>query len=146
MERQLKQHLPDGKFDVTPQRSRAMAAVRGHGNKTTELRLRMALVKAGIRGWTCNESSLPGKPDFYFLEPRLAVFVDGCFWHGCKRCGHLPKANQAFWAAKLDRNHKRHRKVARLLRKLDIQVVRFWEHQLRQSVETCVSKIAKRLS
>ena len=146
METRLRKHLPLGKFEVTPERSRAMAAVRGRGNKTTELRLRMALVRSRIQGWICNESSLPGKPDFYFAEQKLAVFVDGCFWHGCSRCGHVPKTNNSFWAAKLDRNRKRHRKVARALRMNGIQVIRFWEHQLRESLNHCVGRITRELS
>ena len=145
METWLKKHLPNGKFDVTPERSRAMAAVRGRGNKTTELRLRMALVKSGIHGWVCNEASLPGKPDFYFAEQKLAIFVDGCFWHGCPRCGHVPKTNNSFWAAKLDRNRRRHQKVARALRTNGIHVIRFWEHQLRENLDRCVARIGMKL-
>ncbi len=145
METRLKRHLPGGKFEVTPERSRAMAAVRGRGNKTTELRLKMALVRGGIHGWVCNERSLPGKPDFYFASQKVAVFVDGCFWHGCPRCGHVPKTNQSFWAAKLDRNRTRHRKVSRLLRRDNIRVLRFWEHQLREDLPRCVAKLEKYL-
>jgi DNA mismatch endonuclease, patch repair protein len=122
-----------------------MAAVRGRGNRSTELKLRMGLVRAGIEGWICNEANLPGKPDFYFPSAKLAVFVDGCFWHGCARCGHIPKTNSEFWAVKIDRNRRRHRKIATLLAKLGIRTVRFWEHQLRVDLPKCVSRIEARL-
>ena len=143
MERLLKSRLKDGCFNVSPERSRNMAAVRGKGNKTTEVRLKMALVRAGISGWILQRADLPGKPDFFFASAGLAVFVDGCFWHGCSRCGHLPKNNAAFWKAKIERNRARHTKVSRLLKQQDIQSMRFWEHQLRHNLVRCVSKIAR---
>lgn len=118
-----------------------MAAVRGKGNKTTELRLQMAMVRAGIGGWSSQRTDLPGKPDFYFPSAKLAVFVDGCFWHGCTKCGHIPRNNGAFWKAKIERNRTRHRKVGRLLNKRGIQTMRFWEHQLRQHLDRCVSRV-----
>jgi DNA mismatch endonuclease (patch repair protein) len=146
MERLLKSRLEDGKFRVSPERSRSMAAVRGQGNKTTELRLQMGLVRAGISGWTTQRRDLPGKPDFFFAAENLAVFVDGCFWHGCSRCGHIPKTNTSFWALKLERNKLRHRKVAKLLNKRKISTLRLWEHQLREELDHCIYKIMRRLS
>lgn len=92
MERRLKKYLDHGKFENVPEkRSRTMAAIRGKHNRTTELRLKMALIRRGIKGWKLHASELPGKPDFYFKNKRLAVFVDGCYWHGCPRCGHIPE-------------------------------------------------------
>jgi DNA mismatch endonuclease (patch repair protein) len=141
MERLLKSCLKNGLFNVSPERSRNMAAVRGKGNKTTELRLKMALVRAGISGWTSQRADLPGKPDFFFASAGLAIFVDGCFWHGCSRCGHLPKNNGAFWKAKIGRNRARHKKVRGLLNREGIRTVRFWEHQLKENLNRCVSRI-----
>jgi len=120
-----------------------MAAVRGSGNRTTELRLQMGLVRAGIAGWTKQRSDLPGKPDFYFEGARLAVFVDGCFWHGCRKCGHIPKSHQDFWRAKIDRNRQRHRKVARLLDAQGISNMRLWEHQLNNGLDRCILRIGR---
>jgi DNA mismatch endonuclease, patch repair protein len=122
-----------------------MGAVRGRGNRTTELRLRMALVQAGISGWSHHRGDIPGKPDFFFERARLAIFVDGCFWHGCVKCGHIPKTNQAFWSAKINRNRQRHREVQRSLRVQGIATLRFWEHQLRDDLASCVKKVSEAL-
>jgi DNA mismatch endonuclease (patch repair protein) len=146
LERLLKSRLRNGQFDASPERSRAMAAVRSKGNKTTEVRLRMAMVRAGIAGWSSQQAGLPGKPDFFFPSAKLAVFVDGCFWHGCTKCGHIPKKNTSFWSAKIERNRNRHRKVGRLLNRHGIGAIRFWEHQLRDNLAHCVSRIENRLA
>jgi DNA mismatch endonuclease (patch repair protein) len=131
MEKLLKATLPTGDFpDVPPVRSRTMAAIKGKHNLSTDIQFRMALVRAGVKGWLTHPN-LPGKPDVYFPKSKLAVFLDGCFWHGCKRCGHIPKTNSLFWATKIERNKARDRKNARLLRKQGIHVVRAWEHSLK---------------
>ena len=131
MEKRLRVLLPGGAFvNVSSSRSRTMSRIRGKGNGSTERALRMALVRAGQRGW-CLHSDLIGKPDFYFPEFKLAVFVDGCFWHGCRKCGHVPRTRANFWRAKLDRNRQRDRCTAIKLRKCGISIIRIWEHQLR---------------
>ncbi len=118
-----------------------MAAVRGWGNQTTEWRLRARLVSSGISGWRVNVSNVPGKPDFVFDRIGLAVFVDGCFWHGCQRCRNIPAANRMFWTRKITTNKNRDRQVTRLLKGLGWRVIRLWEHELRRAPETCLSKI-----
>jgi len=126
-------------------RSRTMSAIRGKHNRTTELRLRMAFIRKGIKGWQLNAVELPGKPDFYFENSRLAVFVDGCYWHGCARCGHIPKTRSQFWAAKIKRNQQRDRQKQIALRKLGISTIRVWEHELKDGLNTerVINKIKK---
>lgn len=142
MERTLRKYLGKGQFAGTPEmRSRAMAAVRGRGNKTTEATLRLALVRASMRGWRVNDSTLPGCPDFVFPAERVAVFVDGCFWHGCSECGHIPKTNRQFWQAKIRRNRERDECSSRRLRQQKFTVLRFWEHELRSALPSCVVRI-----
>jgi len=146
MERLLRLELRGGRFgNVTPERSRIMSSVRGKRNKTTEGSLRMALVRAGLKGWKLHAVDLPGKPDFYFPTKRVAVFVDGCFWHGCPRCGHVPKTNTSFWRLKIKRNQERDARARRYLRSIGIQVVRFWEHELRNGLPFCVEDLFKQL-
>jgi len=72
-----------------------------------------------------------GHPDFVFRRERVAVFVDGCFWHGCPKCYRRPKSNRKFWDAKAARNRARDAEVTRALRRAGWTVVRIWEHALR---------------
>ena len=135
MEKLLRTTLPGGRFsNVSKVRSQAMAAVKGKHNRTTEIQFRMALVRAGVTGWMTH-SKLPGKPDVYFSKARIAIFLDGCFWHGCGRCGHVPKTNSLFWATKIGRNQTRDRKNSQLLRKEGIHVIRAWEHTLSEPAQ-----------
>lgn len=146
MERKLRDKLPDGRFvGVKPQHSRIMKGVRGKGNRTTEVRFSAALVAAGISGWQVNVREIKGSPDFYFPEERLAVFVDGCFWHGCNTCGHIPRKNRPFWKAKIERNRERDLHTTAALRRQGVSVLRFWEHEVAESPKACVSKTRKRL-
>lgn len=143
----MKQHLPGGVFgDVKPKHSRRQSAVRGRGNKSTEMRMRFALVRAGVRGWTMNPKEVPGRPDFFFPLERVAVFVDGCFWHGCLACGHYPKKNSAFWRAKIERNRERDQQTSQKLRDAGYTVLRFWEHELREDLAGRVRRVAAALS
>jgi len=107
-----------------------MAAIRSSGNKDTELRLASILREHGVTGWRRNQS-LPGRPDFSFRPERLAVFVDGCFWHGCRFHCRMPKTRAVFWSAKITRNKTRDKLVRRLLQKRGWRVLRFWEHSLK---------------
>ena len=146
MEKLLRQKLPRGEFqDVSPVRSRVMSAIRGKGNLTTERRLRFALVQAGIARWKLHPRGVPGRPDFYFPEDGLAVFTDGCFWHGCQKCGHVPSQHSAFWRAKLDRSRLRDANVNARLQAQNIRVLRFWEHDLRDDLAACVEAVREKL-
>jgi DNA mismatch endonuclease (patch repair protein) len=132
MERKLRKTLKGGKFKNVPAvRSKTMSAIRGKNNRTTELCFRMALVRAGINGWETNVEDLVGKPDFFFRKKHIAVFVDGCFWHGCPKCGHYPKTRNSFWKTKILRNKERDKRNRRELRKDGVKVVSIWEHSLK---------------
>jgi DNA mismatch endonuclease, patch repair protein len=118
-----------------------MARIRSRGNKKTELVLIRLLKKNRITGWRRNQKVF-GRPDFLFRKSRLALFVDGCFWHGCPRCYRRPKSNQKFWDAKIARNRERDREVSRELRRLGWRVVRIWEHDLAKQGDDCARRIA----
>lgn len=112
-------------------RSAVMARILGRGNDTTEVRMIALFRSHGIRGWRRN-AKLFGKPDFVFPRRRLAVFVDGCFWHrhsGC-RYAYVPKSRPEFWLRKFERNVERDGLVTRTLRRAGWRVVRVWECQL----------------
>jgi DNA mismatch endonuclease (patch repair protein) len=111
-----------------------MSRVRGRGNRRTELALIFVFRRAGIFGWRRNQPVF-GKPDFVFRSHRLAVFVDGCFWHGCPQHGTKPRNNAAFWRKKLAANQIRDRLVTRTLRQAGWRVLRIWEHELTKKHE-----------
>lgn len=109
-----------------------MARVRGSGNVSTELKMIALLRNAGITGWR-RGAPLPGKPDFVFRAQKVALFVDGCFWHGCPRHRRTPKSRLDFWTVKLARNAQRDRAVTRALRASGWTVLRVWECALARS-------------
>lgn len=141
MERALRSKLVGGKFrGVTQDHSQRMGAIAGKGNKTTECRLRAGLTRAGLRGWVLHVRELPGTPDFAFPSQRVAVFVDGCFWHGCSKCQHSMKRNARYWAEKVKRNRARDRRTVTALRRQGYKVIRFWEHDL-DDLNRCVESV-----
>jgi DNA mismatch endonuclease (patch repair protein) len=133
MERRLRATLPGGEFkNVTEAHSARMGRIKYKGNKSTERRLRAQLVRAGVRGWVMHPDKLPGKPDLLFPELKLVVFADGCYWHGCPACGHIPNVNRPYWSAKIQGNKDRDvRNVAALVSQ-GYRVLRVWEHELKQ--------------
>lgn len=106
-----------------------MSAVLGRENRSTELKLSSLLRKNHMTGWRRNQPVF-GKPDFIFPKARVALFVDGCFWHGCPLHGRVPKSRVAFWTSKIARNKERDREVQKALRQQGWRVVRVWEHEL----------------
>jgi DNA mismatch endonuclease, patch repair protein len=120
-------------------RSEVMAAIRSKGNKDTELKLASILRTHGIKGWR-RHLPLPGNPDFVFPKQRLAVFVDGCFWHGCRWHCRMPQENRKYWQQKISRNAARDRETNRLLRQIGWRVLRVWEHELKNE-----SRLASRV-
>ena len=122
-------------------RSEVMSLIRGRGNKATEVALANFFRKNKITGWRkqievrIQKSGVrifKVRPDFVFQKYRLAVFVDGCFWHGCPQHGTQPAGNRSFWKRKFARNQTRDRLVTRTLRQSGWRVLRIWEHALRR--------------
>ncbi|MBI2434461.1 MAG: very short patch repair endonuclease [Candidatus Hydrogenedentes bacterium] len=146
MRAELRRKLKDGKFQGTTEiTSQIMSSIRAKGNRTTEVAFRMALVRRGIKGWSLHPKTVSGRPDIYFAEERLAVFLDGCFWHGCRRCGHVPERNNAFWRHKFKLNMERDVKKTNQLRGAGISVLRLWEHELKLDLDLCLAKLLIRL-
>jgi DNA mismatch endonuclease (patch repair protein) len=124
-------------------RSQLMSRVRGRGNKSTEEKLVSLLRAAGIKGWR-RHLPLPGTPDFGFPRERLAIYVDGCFWHGCPRCYTRPATNQDFWDKKFEDNRARDRRVNGELRRRGWKLMRIWAHTLKNEAAV-IRRIQKAL-
>lgn len=110
-------------------RSRIMRSNKSHGNLSTELTLARLMRANRISGWR-RGVLMTGRPDFVFKQQRVALFIDGCYWHGCN-CRRLPKKNRGYWEEKFRVNQERDKRISRELRKGGWKVIRFWEHQLK---------------
>ena len=126
------------------QRSDVMSRIRSRGNRATELALVRVFRAEGITGWRrhfeirkaeSGKQKFKVRPDFVFPKLRVAVFVDGCFWHGCPKHETKPRNNAAFWRKKFARNIARDRLVTRTLRREGWRVLRIWEHELARKNE-----------
>jgi DNA mismatch endonuclease (patch repair protein) len=119
-----------------------MSKIRSFGNKTTEARLSYLLRRSGVSGWRRQWPSF-GKPDFAFPKAKLAVFVDGCFWHKCPKCYRAPKTSVAYWNQKITRNRSRDRLVNQELKIAGWRVLRIWECQLKRHPANCIKRIKR---
>lgn len=108
-------------------------------NTQPEMALRLAVWAAGLRYRL--HPRLPGKPDFAFVRAKVAVFVDGCFWHGCPIHGHQPKSNEDYWGPKLARNQARDRRINEELSAQGWLPLRFWEHEIKNGLASCVERV-----
>lgn len=119
--------------DVLSPRQRSFNMSQIRSQKTgPEVRLRDMLTLNGFWNFRMHPKEVLGKPDFYFPTAKLAVFVDGCFWHGCESCYRTPKTNKKFWNTKINTNLERDLVVDAKLRKQRVQVLRIKEHELKR--------------
>lgn len=126
------------------QRSERMGLIRSKNTKV-EWKLRKLLWKNGLRGYRVH-TKLIGRPDLYFAKQKLAVFIDGCFWHGCPHCYVQPKSNKSYWIPKIAGNKQRDKTVNKLLKEQEIKVIRMWEHEVNKKVQKCYNNIVKALN
>ena len=110
-----------------------------------ELALRKALWAAGLRGYRLHARGVPGRPDISFPRARLAIFVHGCFWHGCPKHSRVPKSNSKFWSEKFSRNVARDIRKETELVAAGWKVLTFWEHDVRDDLPGVVRKIERLL-
>jgi DNA mismatch endonuclease, patch repair protein len=120
-------------------RSRIMATVRNR-HTAPELRLRKSLWSLGCR-YRLHDRRVPGSPDISIPRARVAIFVDGCFWHGCPRCYTPPKSNAPFWRKKLKVNERRRHNVRRELRIAGWQCIEIWECDVERNCERAARRI-----
>jgi DNA mismatch endonuclease (patch repair protein) len=113
------------------ERAQRMSQVRSRGNKSTEIAVERVLSASTVEGWIKHAKDVSGRPDFYFSDLKLAVFVDGCFWHACPKCNRrTPHSRRDFWATKIDENRRRDRRIRSQLRRQGIRTMRIWEHSV----------------
>lgn len=105
-----------------------------------EIALRKYLWKNKLRGYRL-KNNMPGNPDLCFPKKRLAIFVDGCFWHKCPKCFRRPKSNNSYWDAKIAYNVKRDKRTNSVLKSEDIVYLRLWEHDVHTNLKYCFEKI-----
>jgi DNA mismatch endonuclease, patch repair protein len=125
------------------QRSECMSHIKGK-DTGLEMIFRISVRQLGIRGYRLYPKII-GRPDMYFPKHKIAVFIDGCFWHGCPRCNSIPATNTGFWEKKIEKNRLRDKAVRIELRKLGIQMIRFWGHEIRRNPGRCAKKLCNSL-
>ena len=126
----------------TPEVSARMKLVKTKSTKP-EIETSRVLRKLRVR-FRRNVRSLPGTPDFVLPDHDVAVFVHGCFWHGCPRCFRGTKRNAAWWREKVTHNRRRDHRKARQLRSLGYRVVQLWEHDPAERVARRISTATRR--
>ncbi|MCR9099610.1 MAG: very short patch repair endonuclease [bacterium] len=128
---------------ISEQRSRTMSRIRSKDTKA-EVRLRKALWARGYR-YRKNVKSLPGSPDIAIKKYKVAVFIDGEFWHGYnwEEKQHAIKRNRAYWIPKIERNMERDRENTRKLQEKGWLVLRFWEQRLKKEFNICLALITE---
>lgn len=128
------------------QRSYCMSRIQGRNTKP-EVVLRKALSSKGIRGYRIHYN-LPGRPDIVFTRKKIAIFIDGCFWHKCPKCSiRTPIQNRSYWRRKINNNVRRDKLVTAELRKSGWKVIRVWEHDVIDNLRNSsvrISNIIKR--
>lgn len=135
----------DGRAPI-PRNETVSKVMRGNKAKDTkpELILRQAIWKAGLRGYRLHWKKVPGRPDIAFPGRKLAVFVNGCYWHRCPNCRpHAPRTNQAFWNTKFQNNIARDEKKIKELNAAGWRTMVLWECEIKTSLEACVRKISE---
>ena len=126
-------------FNATSADSHRLSHVKSKETRP-EILLRKKLWQLGLRGYR-KYPPLPGKPDLLFPRPKIVIFIDGCFWHGCTNHFKLPKNNAQWWADKIQTTKRRDIRVQRELEIMGYRVLRLWEHDVKGDIDTAVEKI-----
>lgn len=125
------------------QRSYNMSRITSE-NTQPEILFRRYIWNKGVKGYRLHVK-LQGKPDLYFPKKKVAVFIDGCFWHRCPECFIKPKSNNDYWDAKIKMNVLRDKTVNKSLETDNIKVVRIWEHEIKNNLQECLSRLSTAL-
>lgn len=121
-------------------RSRTMSKIRSKNTKI-EMIIRKTLWKKGYRYRV--HTKLKGKPDIVFPKYRMAIFIDGCFWHKCPKCYKEPQSNRAYWIPKIERNAVRDKENEAYLKNAGWKIIRIWEHEVKKNTDKCIRRIER---
>jgi DNA mismatch endonuclease (patch repair protein) len=105
-----------------------------------EKEVRKKLWSRGVR-YRVNVENVLGKPDICHKGKKIAVFIDGCFWHGCPECDEMPDSNKEFWKEKIEYNQERREEVREKLQEKNWEVIEIWGHEVRNNCAAVVDKI-----
>lgn len=109
-----------------------------------ELAVRKALFTAGVRGYRLHWVKVPGNPDLVFVSRKVAIFINGCFWHRCPKCNlPLPKSNTSYWTTKFEKNVMRDKKKIQDLKTMGWKTLVLWECEIRSNLPKVINKITK---
>lgn len=114
-------------------------------NTQPELQLRKLLWSKGLRGYRIHNKNLPGNPDIAFSKKKIAIFIDGCFWHGCPICYVEPKTNRDYWLPKIRNTIERDNTQQKELESAGWVVIRIWEHDIKNDVQNAVDTIIEKI-
>ena len=138
-----KKYLRDGRAPIPIKESvsRVMSSNKDK-NTTPELQLRKALCAKNIKGYRLHWNKVPGRPDIAFPGKKMAIFVNGCYWHRCPHCKlTLPKSNTSFWKEKFEKNIERDKRKIEKLKEMNWTVLTVWECQIKIDINKSVEKI-----
>jgi DNA mismatch endonuclease (patch repair protein) len=136
-------YIRDGRAPI-PKKESTSKVMRSNKAKNTkpEVILRKALWGKGLRGYRLHPKRLPGRPDITFGKDRVAIFINGCFWHRCPTCDlPLPKSNTSFWKKKFDANAARDQKKVKALEDIGWVTITIWECDITSKVVECVRRV-----
>ncbi len=125
------------------QRSEIMRSVKSKDTKM-EIAFRKAIWQKGFR-YSKNSSKYFGKPDLVFKKYKTVIFLDSCFWHGCKQHCRIPTTRKKYWAEKIERNKNRDKEVKRFYAKNGWNIVRVWEHEIKKDLNGVVLNIIQKI-
>lgn len=141
-------YIRDGRAPIPedPSTSKVMSANKGKDTKP-EIRLRKHLWSSGMRGYRLHWKKVPGRPDIAYPQRKMAIFVNGCFWHRCPYCNlPLPKSNTSFWEEKFSKNVERDKKKVKDLESIGWKSIVVWECKINNKISEVVYKIKEQLN
>lgn len=143
----LKEYVRDKRSPIPEKEitSKIMSLIKGK-NTRPELTLRHNLWKVGVRGYRTHWKKVPGKPDICFVGKKIAIFVNGCYWHRCPYCKlSLPKTHSNYWMDKFKKNVERDRRYKKELAKSNWKYIIVWECQINKRIDSVISRIKRKL-